>query len=55
MVVWLLAIYAIAHMGDVLADVAKGARLTAQDVRCVARRIRRRHPGEQGADRPAIV
>jgi hypothetical protein len=56
---WLLAVAAIAHVGTTLAEVAKGARLTAADIRTVARRLRQRHPdgrpaGGQIATRSAL-
>ena len=54
-VAWLVAICAITHVGTVLAEVTEGARLTAQDVRSVTRRIQRRHAGERRADRAAIL
>jgi hypothetical protein len=54
-IVWLLAVGAIAHVGTALAEVAEGARLTAADVRSVARRLRRRHPDGRRTDRAATV
>jgi hypothetical protein len=54
-VAWLLAVCAITHVGTVMAEVAQGARLTAGDVRSLARRFRRRHHGERRTDRAATV
>jgi hypothetical protein len=54
-VAWLLAVGAIAHVGTVLAEVAEGARLTAADVRSMARRMSRRHPDGQRTDRAAAL
>ena len=54
-VAWLLAVCVITRVGTALGEVAEGARLTARDVRSVARRLGRRHPDERRADRAATV